>query len=357
MNIKIERVNTKMAKIRCIFLIVVLLSAARYLNVFLEIFLPLPRYSRFIDFYNKHISTSNSEKLNKMLKLNFTYDPKLLPRLNETFGKNIFFANITCDEIQPKILLYNRIFKTGSSTIEDLLTRMSSDHWFTLYKFTTEDWYNTGDSFPYPQVIEWKMLDSFNFTAFVAHFFFRKSLRINKEYTYINLVRNPVDRVLSHYYYMRNEKLRREFRILELKQSGEFNESLFDCIQNQHRGCEDNVMTRFFCGPSHYCKTGSFKALQTAKYNIEHHYAVVGTLENINLFIQVARLRLPIFFNHTYVNEIPKIKENKVTRSSSSALITLIRNRNKADSLLYEYAKTRFLKQWEICQTTRRVYV
>jgi len=66
---------------------------------------------------------------------------------------------------------------------------------------------------------------------------------MKKAYTYVNIFREPVTRVISHYFYMRNEKMRPKFRVQELKDSGQWNETLLDCARNQHRGCEDNVMT------------------------------------------------------------------------------------------------------------------
>lgn len=36
------------------------------------------------------------------------------------------FDSISCEELDPKVLLYNRIFKTGSSTTESIITKMSS---------------------------------------------------------------------------------------------------------------------------------------------------------------------------------------------------------------------------------------
>jgi len=43
-------------------------------------------------------------------------------------GKNgiLKFDSISCDALDPKVLLYNRIFKTGSSTTESLITNSSS---------------------------------------------------------------------------------------------------------------------------------------------------------------------------------------------------------------------------------------
>ena len=43
-------------------------------------------------------------------------------------GKNgiLKFDSIRCDALDPKVLLYNRIFKTGSSTTESLIMSSSS---------------------------------------------------------------------------------------------------------------------------------------------------------------------------------------------------------------------------------------
>ena len=36
------------------------------------------------------------------------------------------FERVSCEELDPKVLLYNRIFKTGSSTTESIITNSSS---------------------------------------------------------------------------------------------------------------------------------------------------------------------------------------------------------------------------------------
>ena len=36
------------------------------------------------------------------------------------------FATVSCEALDPKVLLYNRIFKTGSSTTEAIITNSSS---------------------------------------------------------------------------------------------------------------------------------------------------------------------------------------------------------------------------------------
>ena len=143
--------------------------------------------------------------------------------------------------------------------------------------WTTEDWYGKNPSKTYPKFIEnFSRQTRYRVGAFIAHFYFRDDLAVTNRHTYINLVRHPVERVISHYFYMRNSKLRSKERLLEFRLRGQWNESLRDCVMHQHFECRDNLMTRFFCGPHEMCKTGSPQALQRAKYNIKKHYASSG---------------------------------------------------------------------------------
>ena len=175
--------------------------------------------------------------------------------------------------------------------------------------------------------------------AYTAHFFFRRKLKISKPFTYINIFREPVERVISHYFYMRNEKIRPKHRVLELKRSGQWNISLLDCVRHQYRGCEDNVMTHFICGTADYCDTGSKAALVRAKRNLKRYYAAVGVLEEVQTFLKILNKRLPSFFIRER-KELHALKQNnKAHPMVDSEVLGTIRARNKADLELYEYVK------------------
>ena len=74
-------------------------------------------------------------------------------------------------------------------------------------------------------------------------------------------------------------------------------ETIEQCFENQHQGCRYNVMTRFFCGPEPYCKTGSNETLAKAKENILRHYAVVGLLEHFDLYLKILNKRFSLFLS------------------------------------------------------------
>lgn len=186
--------------------------------------------------------------------------------------------------------------------------------------------------------------------AFVAHFYFRSNLNLPQAHTYINQVRDPVRRVVSHYHYMRSMN-RPRYRIKEFLASGEMMESLEQCFRLQHKGCQNNVMTRFFCGRHSYCRRGNRRALQKAKHNIKRYYATVGLLEHYEVYLQILSKRLPKFFPKISSHEIGKFKYNpKYTFDDvPKDLIGEITRANWADVKLYSFVKKRFWKQAKTC--------
>jgi len=262
----------------------------------------------------------------------------------------IKFTEITCEPIYPKVILYNRIFKTGSSSIENYVFQIANQSNFAVYRGTTENWYNNDDQYPYPELIEYQSKKN-DTSAFIAHFYFRKYFDIDKSFTYINILRHPVSRIISHYNYMREETLRPKYRIKELKESGYWNESIMNCIINQHKGCEDNVMIRFLCGTNSYCKTGSKKALKRAKFNMNRYYTSIGIYENLPLTLRLLKKRLPTFF--TSLNKSAMLNKVKVNTHKPKSYNTTIKNfilkRNRADMKLYKYALKRFNEEIRAC--------
>ena len=111
-------------------------------------------------------------------------------------------------------------------------------------------------------IIERKARETSRQVLFNANFFLRNDLNINRTHTYINQVREPVARYISHYTYMRRSKNRSKDRIKQMIKSGEWNETIEECFEKQGQGCRHNVMTRFFCGTEVYCKNDARRALE-----------------------------------------------------------------------------------------------
>ena len=186
--------------------------------------------------------------------------------------------------------------------------------------------------------------------VFVAHFYFRRRLNLPQTHTYINQVRDPIRRVVSHYFYMRSSN-RPSDRMRQFLKSDERNESLEQCIRLQHKGCQNNVMTRFFCGKHSYCRRGKGRALKKAVTNIKRYYAAVGLLENYEIYLEMLHRRLPNFFSQISKSGIERAKYNPTYNFENvpKNVIDLITKENWADVKLYSLIKERFWQQAKAC--------
>ncbi|KAG1654965.1 Heparan sulfate 2-O-sulfotransferase 1 [Nymphon striatum] len=115
---------------------------------------------------------------------------------------------------------------------------------------------------------------------------------------YINIIRKPLDRMISYYYFLRYGD---DYRP-HLKRRRKGNTETFDeCVKKRGKDCDPVGMWMqipFFCGHNAECwEPGSRWALEQAKHNLAHNYLVVGVMEEMQDFIAVLEYTLPEYFN------------------------------------------------------------
>ena len=229
------------------------------------------------------------------------------------------------------------------------LSFLTDMHFFSFLE-TTEDFYDVGISDPYPMIIEEKANIHDRMIFYNAHFYFRNNLKLRRIHTYINQVREPVARYVSHYSYLRNTRHRPPKRVQQMIESGEWYDTIEQCFDKEGQGCKHNLMTRFFCGPERFCKKDPLKALERAKENIVKYYAVVGLLEHFNLTLRIIQKRLPCFL--PVIPRDPSFRQNQAKTSAGSVseeMIAKIKQANWADIELYEFVKQLFWRQVKAC--------
>ena len=188
--------------------------------------------------------------------------------------------------------------------------------------------------------------------VYARHFYFLDFTPFGlKNFTYVTVIRNPIDKVLSSYLYYHFSSKR---GIQQLVQPEHKNESLSTCLQYEHEGCTHNLITKYFCGHEYWCKLGNEQALKTAKNNLRTNFALVGIMEDMELSMELMRQLLPQFFavateNRTREVTLPAMNKNERTVSLSEEERGEIGRANAADVELYEYARRLLHDRARLC--------
>merc|ERR1711912_162099 len=100
---------------------------------------------------------------------------------------------------------------------------------------------------------------------------------------YMNLIRDPVDRFASFYYFSRYGNARSGLKKAPPNHMtlDVWNESLDECVANHRRECISPIWhtVPYLCGNSGACQEKTEHAIQETKRNIERNYFVIGVLE------------------------------------------------------------------------------
>lgn len=166
---------------------------------------------------------------------------------------------------------------------------------------------------------------------------------------YINVVRDPVERLVSYYYFLRfGDDYRPRLRRRKQGDKKTFDE----CVSSGGSDCAPEklwLQIPFFCGHHSECWTaGSRWALERAKSNLLDRYLLVGVTEELEDFIMILEAALPRFFKGaTELYRTGKKSHLRKTRDKkppSKVTIAKLRQSDiwKIENEFYEYALEQF---------------
>ncbi|XP_067647742.1 heparan sulfate 2-O-sulfotransferase pipe isoform X6 [Eurosta solidaginis] len=216
------------------------------------------------------------------------------------------------EKAEIDILFFNRLEKVGSQSMSTLLRALSQIHDFT-YNIRVRTVGQALDSLEEQRNLAEEILDYGIPNAFTMHRNFINFTQLDlPKPIYINLVRHPIEKVQSAYYYTRhpfiynNGLLRNPNK--QTRPPAYFNLSFNDCVRaGKIPDCIFDPYVQFngdwrrfsmhFCGNRKVCgQFNSQTATQIAKRNIETEYAVVGSWEDTNITLAVLERYIPRFF-------------------------------------------------------------
>ncbi|XP_063851113.1 uncharacterized protein LOC135094708 [Scylla paramamosain] len=179
---------------------------------------------------------------------------------------------------------------------------------------------------------------------------------------YINVVREPAERFISSFYYVRSKE-----RLARLSAKGHLrarpssywlNRTVEQCVMNRDAECsflngtkQETVIT-YFCGHHEACKmVGSSEALQRAKQVVAQRYSVVGLVGHMEMSLQLMETLIPGFLKGAldFYYNIKKKKE-KVNKNSHKPAVPRevqqeLRRRMGHDVDFYNFLRQRLFLQ------------
>ncbi|XP_026883137.1 heparan sulfate 2-O-sulfotransferase 1 [Electrophorus electricus] len=198
------------------------------------------------------------------------------------------------------VVIYNRVPKTASTSFTNIAYDLCSrNHYHVLHINTSKNnpVMSLQDQVRFVKnVTSWKEMKPAFYHGHVSFLDFTK-FGVTRNPIYINIVRDPVERLVSYYYFLRfGDDYRPGLRRRKQGDKKTFDE----CVAAGGSDCAPEklwLQIPFFCGHYSECwNIGSHWALEQAKYNLVNEYMLVGVTEELEDFVMMLEAALPRFF-------------------------------------------------------------
>ncbi|CAD6999203.1 heparin sulfate O-sulfotransferase [Ceratitis capitata] len=218
-----------------------------------------------------------------------------------TSGASVSLPLDNFDYEEQLVVLYNRVPKTGSTSFVNIaydLCKRNKFHVLHINVTANMHVLSLPNQITFVRnVTKWHEMKPALYHGHMAFLDFSK-FQIAHKPIYINIVRKPLDRLVSYYYFLRYGDNYRPN--LVRKKAG--NKITFDeCVLSKQPDCDPKNMwlqIPFFCGHAAECwEPGSEWALNQAKHNLVNEYFLVGVTEQMEDFVDLLERSLPRIFH------------------------------------------------------------
>ncbi|KAG8227597.1 hypothetical protein J437_LFUL000697 [Ladona fulva] len=198
------------------------------------------------------------------------------------------------------VIIYNRVPKTASTSFMGIAYDLCKQNGFhVLHINVTGNMHVLTLANQAKFVLNVTQWDSMKPALYHGHMAYVEFSRfgVSQRPIYINLIRKPLDRLVSYYYFLRFGD---DFRPHLVRRKHGNKMSFDECVELKQPDCDpDNMWLQipFFCGHAAGCwEVGNEWALAEAKQNLLRHYMLVGITEELPDFISLLESTLPQFF-------------------------------------------------------------
>lgn len=226
---------------------------------------------------------------------------------------------------QQEVLIFLHIMKAGGTTLNGIINQQYRRN--SIVRINGINNRNQIQDMPESRRKEIKLIRGH--FAFGLHYF------LDCQATYFTMVREPIGRFMSNFYYQQQRSNDKIFKQLSLED--------FVWLKGQE---QSNAQTKMLCGITQRmesCKQDNM--LEIAKYNIDNYFSSIGILERFDeslvIFKRKYNWNFPVYLKQN--KSINKPKNNNLSKEAIKAL----EKYNAMDIELYKYVSQKFQRQVE----------
>ncbi|KAL0272168.1 UNVERIFIED_CONTAM: hypothetical protein PYX00_005247 [Menopon gallinae] len=268
--------------------------------------------------------------------------------------------------LSDHILFFNRVPKSGSEMLVLLLQWLQGLNGFRHVRLRGGEKrrLNLAEQEELVEEIVTREKEEAIPLSFDRHVHFINFTKFDKQSPiYMNLVRDPVDRTISRFYYKRvtpnpNNPDVKRMKLDQKKVPMSKFTSFEECVSHKDPECtflsgySYDLAIPYFCGQHHRCTILNDKwAFQRARENVEKYFPVVGVLEELNSTLAVFEAKIPMFFKgvqNMYYHELlePHRNANRMKPKTTSPFIrSHLKRQLLTEYDFYYWLKARILEQ------------
>ncbi|XP_076030227.1 uronyl 2-sulfotransferase homolog pip-like [Oratosquilla oratoria] len=263
-----------------------------------------------------------------------------------------------------KLLIYNRIPKCASSTVQTVLRWLArqldyqhvSSNVFDERQLSQKEQLHLANS----------LLSGSQHISYDRHLYYTNFSALElPPPIYVNVVRDPIERFISSFYYRRSEerlnRLAARGRTSSPPSAAWINRTVEQCVTSDDEECliqegdQREMMLTYFCGHQSFCREiGNQDALAKAKQVVSQAYSVVGLVADMDTSFALMETLIPRFMtNATRAYGKLKKHEQAVNKNRSKPVVSkeikdILRDRMSQDIEFYQFLKQRLYRQADI---------
>ena len=233
--------------------------------------------------------------------------------------------------LQNHTLIFVHLPKSGGTTLSSVLRKKYKESEIFLVSGSQEK--NKLCQLPLEKRAGIKYLDGHN--VFGIHEYLPTPSH------YITLLRNPIDRVVSHYYYV----LRRPNHYLHqivVNNNMDIEEYVASGISKESNNGQVRLITTTDCSFGN-C---SQEMLQQAKENLSQYFSAIGILEDFDKFLLLLKKKLN-WKGYSFYSKKNVTSKRPSLKSLSSSTIKTIEKYNQLDMEMYAFVKQGFNESYD----------